>query len=100
MKREPSSQRHPSDALVERLRLSVERAAGMSVDGMVFGLAASAKECAMALEANGKPEDIVGYALTAATLALALFQSLDDYKIHKYGTPIEFDPITGKEKPS
>jgi hypothetical protein len=99
-KREPTSERHPSDALVERMRQSVESAAGMTVEGMVRGILTSALACAKALDAGEEPPDIVSHALTAATLAFALYQSLDDFKRHKTGTGLELLPKLGKDPPS
>jgi hypothetical protein len=99
-KREPTSERHPSDELVENLRLSVEAAAGMSVDGMIRGLCACAAKCRATLAAQGPPEEIVTDALSAATMALALFQSLDDFKRHKTGTGLELGRFNAKGNPS
>ena len=99
-KREPTSQRHPSDELVERLRETVEAAAVMPVEDMLRGMRASAERAEKAFDDEESPEDIIHYALTAATMALALYQSLDDFKIHKTGTPLELIPIGGKGAPS
>jgi hypothetical protein len=99
-KREPTSERHPSDVLVERLRQAVEAADGMPVEDMIAALFARAVKCVGAFRDKKDPTDIIRHALGAATMALALFQSLDDFKRHKTGTGLELLPEIGKDPPS